>query len=158
MPDEHDGDAPAELAPDDASTDVTPAAPALGVDPPTEVVPPPVVAADPPTEVAPVPPAAFAAGTAGGSVEDPAPVPPPEPDAPAPAAPPVPPRVPLAPAVPPPPSLAADDPAVGGITATDFPPASGAGSPFPADRPEVAVGAAFAGGLVLALILKRLAR
>jgi hypothetical protein len=29
---------------------------------------------------------------------------------------------------------------------------------FPADQPEVAVGAAFAGGLVLALILKRLAR
>jgi hypothetical protein len=27
-----------------------------------------------------------------------------------------------------------------------------------ADRPEVAIGAAFAGGLVLALILKRLAR
>jgi hypothetical protein len=27
-----------------------------------------------------------------------------------------------------------------------------------ADRPEIAVGAAFAGGLVLALILKRLAR
>jgi hypothetical protein len=34
----------------------------------------------------------------------------------------------------------------------------GAGSLFPADRPEVAAGAAFAGGLVLALILKRLAR
>jgi hypothetical protein len=32
------------------------------------------------------------------------------------------------------------------------------GSPFPADRPEIAVGAAFAGGLVLALILKRLGR
>ncbi|HEY5428171.1 MAG TPA: hypothetical protein VIK04_03575 [Solirubrobacteraceae bacterium] len=32
------------------------------------------------------------------------------------------------------------------------------GSPFPADRPEIAVGASFAGGLVLALILKRLAR
>jgi hypothetical protein len=34
----------------------------------------------------------------------------------------------------------------------------GAGSLFPADRPEIAAGAAFAGGLVLALILKRLAR
>lgn len=28
----------------------------------------------------------------------------------------------------------------------------------PSDRPEIAVGAAFAGGLVLAMILKRLAR
>jgi hypothetical protein len=37
-------------------------------------------------------------------------------------------------------------------------PSGPSGSPFPADRPEVAVGAAFAGGLVLALILKRLAR
>ena len=35
--------------------------------------------------------------------------------------------------------------------------ASGAAA-VAADRPEVAVGAAFAGGLVLALILKRLAR
>jgi len=32
------------------------------------------------------------------------------------------------------------------------------GAAVTADRPEVAVGAAFAGGLVLALILKRLAR
>ena len=41
-----------------------------------------------------------------------------------------------------------------------FPPAgpTGGGSPFPADRPEIAVGAAFAGGLALALILKRLGR
>jgi hypothetical protein len=31
-------------------------------------------------------------------------------------------------------------------------------SSVPSDRPEVAVGAAFAGGLVLALVLKRLAR
>ncbi|HWE15454.1 MAG TPA: hypothetical protein VG365_18150 [Solirubrobacteraceae bacterium] len=35
---------------------------------------------------------------------------------------------------------------------------AGGGSLLPADRPELAVGAAFAGGLVLALILKRLAR
>jgi hypothetical protein len=34
----------------------------------------------------------------------------------------------------------------------------GLASVFPADRPEIAAGAAFAGGLVLALILKRLAR
>lgn len=31
-------------------------------------------------------------------------------------------------------------------------------APTPADRPELAVAGAFAGGLVLALILKRLAR
>lgn len=36
--------------------------------------------------------------------------------------------------------------------------ADGAGGPFSSDRPERAIGAAFAGGLVLALILKRLAR
>jgi hypothetical protein len=34
---------------------------------------------------------------------------------------------------------------------------SGSSSLFPADHPEYAVGAAFGGGLVLALILKRLA-
>jgi hypothetical protein len=37
-------------------------------------------------------------------------------------------------------------------------PASTGLASIPNDRPEVAVGAAFAGGLVLALILKRLAR
>jgi hypothetical protein len=31
-------------------------------------------------------------------------------------------------------------------------------STLPADRPEVAVGAAFAGGFILAMLLKRLAR
>jgi hypothetical protein len=36
--------------------------------------------------------------------------------------------------------------------------AGGVTALFPADRPERAVGAAFAGGLLLALILKRLAR
>ncbi|MGP0051170.1 MAG: hypothetical protein ACLPZR_20315 [Solirubrobacteraceae bacterium] len=36
--------------------------------------------------------------------------------------------------------------------------APGLASLFPADRPERAVGAAFAGGLFLALILRRLAR
>jgi hypothetical protein len=40
-----------------------------------------------------------------------------------------------------------DSPSGGGGLATVFPP----------DRPERAVGAAFAGGLVLALVLKRLA-
>jgi hypothetical protein len=38
------------------------------------------------------------------------------------------------------------------------PPADGWMSYVPADRPEVAVGAAFAGGFLVALILKRLAR
>ncbi|MGH2916608.1 MAG: hypothetical protein ACRDMX_16645 [Solirubrobacteraceae bacterium] len=37
-------------------------------------------------------------------------------------------------------------------------PPGAAGASFVGERPEVAVGAAFAGGLVLALILKRLAR
>ena len=35
---------------------------------------------------------------------------------------------------------------------------TGLAAAFPPDRPERAVGAAFAGGMVLALILKRLAR
>jgi hypothetical protein len=40
---------------------------------------------------------------------------------------------------------------------SDAQPASTAG-PTPADRPEVAIGIAFAGGFVIAQILKRLAR
>jgi hypothetical protein len=77
----------------------------------------------------------------------------------------------VAPAAPPPapvgaagpvapaPAFAVEDPGVGGVTTSDFAPASGGGgSLFPADRPEMAIGAAFAGGLVLALIVKRLAR
>jgi DNA polymerase-3 subunit gamma/tau len=39
----------------------------------------------------------------------------------------------------------------------DWAPAGGSSSPFD-ERPELAVGAAFAGGLVVALIFKRLAR
>jgi hypothetical protein len=46
--------------------------------------------------------------------------------------------------------------------ATATPPEDSAGpavsGPLPADRPEMTVGAAFAGGFVLAMILKRLAR
>jgi hypothetical protein len=47
-----------------------------------------------------------------------------------------------------------------GATAVVSPGASSDGTAVigPPDRPEVAVGAAFAGGLVLALILRRLAR
>ena len=74
------------------------------------------------------PPAAFAAVTPGQTADSPAPVPPPVTGDPAAQAPPI-------------------APATGGPS-----------SPFPADRPEIAVGAAFAGGLVFALILKRLAR
>jgi hypothetical protein len=77
---------------------------------------------------------------------------------PAPVGPPVPAEA-AVPVVSPPPTFAVDDPGVGGVTPSDFAPAAdGGGSPFPADRPEIAVGAAFAGGLVLALILKRFAR
>jgi hypothetical protein len=62
---------------------------------------------------------------------------------------------------------AGEDPAVGAVPpapvagpATDWSsPGSDAGAlDAPSDRPEVAVGAAFAGGFVLALVLKRLAR
>lgn len=48
------------------------------------------------------------------------------------------------------------DPVAGGEVAAGAAAAAGAG-PAGADRPELAVGAAFAGGLVVALILKRLA-
>ena len=54
--------------------------------------------------------------------------------------------------IPPTPAYTSNAPGSGGAIA------GWAGSPFPADRPEIGVGAAFAGGLVLALILKRLAR
>lgn len=37
-------------------------------------------------------------------------------------------------------------------------PAVGAGAPVADDRPELAVGAAFAGGLILAMLFKRMAR
>lgn len=75
-------------------------------------------------------------------VPEPVPV---EPLSPAAPAPPVPPVVPAY--TPPPPfdTSSGDGAPTGGLAAA-------------ADRPEVKVGAAFAGGLVLALILKRLAR
>ena len=95
----------------------------------TDPTPSPPPADEPATEVnAPQPPAAFAAVTPGQTAESPAPVPPPVAGDPAAQAPPI------APAI------------------------AGSSSPFPSDRPEIAVGAAFAGGLVFALILKRLAR
>ena len=81
------------------------------------------------------------------------------------------------PAVPPPAAAAAPAPAAAPPPVTTPPPAaapppvtappsfddassgpSGLAAAFPPDRPERAAGAAFAGGLVLALILKRLAR
>jgi hypothetical protein len=43
-----------------------------------------------------------------------------------------------------------------GSVAMGGPSGSSSGSPSPADRPEVQVGAAFAGGFLVALILKRL--
>jgi hypothetical protein len=53
-------------------------------------------------------------------------------------------------------ALAADTAAANGQPAP-APPAAPASLPLD-ERPELAVGAAFAGGLVLALLLKRLAR
>jgi hypothetical protein len=96
--------------------------------------------ADDPTRVGPPePPAAFAPATPPGpSAEAPAPVPPPVTGAPPAQAPPIP----------------GPGPAAAHVNDGPLP----SGSPFPADRPEIAVGAAFAGGFVLALILKRLAR
>lgn len=97
--------------------------------------------ADDPTRVVgpPEPPAAFAPATPPEpSAEAPAPVPPPMTDAPPVKAPPIP----------------GPGPAAAHVNDGPLP----SGSPFPADRPEIAVGAAFAGGFVLALILKRLAR
>jgi hypothetical protein len=96
---------------------------------------------DAPTEVTPAPPpppAAIAAAMDGQDVELPAAVAPLEPgDSPAVSPPPVPPVSAWRPE---------DDLSSGGPAA------------LAAERPEVVVGAAFAGGLVLALILKRLAR
>ena len=54
------------------------------------------------------------------------------------------------------PAAAGPPPAFNDVT-TDAAP-GGLAAAFPPDRPERAVGAAFAGGMVLALILKRLAR
>jgi len=48
--------------------------------------------------------------------------------------------------------------AVRGATPPHAPATTASGGAAAGDRPEVAVGAAFAGGLVLALLLKRLAR
>jgi hypothetical protein len=76
----------------------------------------------------------------------------PDPSAAAPAPPP--------PAPPPPPAAAPPPPPVSepsGDTAFSAGP-SGLAAAFPPENPERAVGAAFAGGIVLALILKRLAR
>jgi hypothetical protein len=56
-------------------------------------------------------------------------------------------------------STTTPEPAVGPPPSSPLPsPLAGASAAFPTDRPEVAIGGAFAGGLVLALILKRLAR
>jgi hypothetical protein len=101
----------------------------LGPDTPTEVSPP----APPP------PPPAIAAAMDGQDVEMSAAVAPLEPGESPAVSPP--------PAVPPAPEWRPED---------DL--SSGGPAALAAERPEIAVGAAFAGGLVLALILKRLAR
>ncbi len=96
---------------------------------------------DSPTEVrppdtAPTPPAAFAPADTAATAATPPPVPP-RPAASTTNTPPPAPESPFA-----------DAPSDPGPLAAAFPP----------EQPERAVGAAFAGGLVLALILKRLAR
>jgi hypothetical protein len=119
---ESGGDNPAELAPDDARTEVSapdsaaaPPEASAGSDPP----------AAPDSPAAPAPPAAFAPADATASSP---------------------------PVTPPPPVTDSSS----GESASAGP--AGLAAAFPSDRPERAVGAAFAGGLVLALILKRLAR
>jgi peptidoglycan DL-endopeptidase CwlO len=111
-----------------------------GDDAPAQLVPDEAateaVSADPPTEVAPATAAAE-------------PTPPPATPTPPPATP---------AAEPPAPAPATESPAAD-FTDAEAPAGDGGlASVFPADRPEIAAGAAFAGGLVLALILKRLAR
>jgi hypothetical protein len=106
---------------------------ALGPDAPADASPPP-----------PPPPPAIAAAMDGQDVEVPATVAPLEPgDSPAVSPSPVAPVAPVAPV-------------------SEWRPehdlSSGGPAAMAAERPEIAVGAAFAGGLVLALILKRLAR
>jgi hypothetical protein len=95
--------------------------------------------------------------TPAGLVADESPTEVRAPDSPAPAPPPPPAFAPAAataspPVAPPPPitELPSGDSASAGP--------GGLAAAFPPDRPERAVGAAFGGGLVLALILKRLAR
>jgi hypothetical protein len=89
------------------------------------------------------PPASTAAEDPGAPVD---PGPGIGPPAPAPAAPPPPPD----PAVVPPPPP--------GEPVPGLPPVAESGGAGAGDRPELAVGAAFAGGFVLAMILKRLGR
>jgi hypothetical protein len=104
-----------------------------------------LVADDTPTQVSPpaAPPAQVSPPAAAPAAPEPAtPEPPPAFTPPPPPPPPAPPS-----AAEPSSSEAASAGPDGGLAAA-----------FPSDRPERAVGAAFAGGLVLALILKRLAR
>jgi hypothetical protein len=114
--------------PDDGSGSTGDMPAALGPDTPPDVPP-----------AAPPPPAAIAAAMDGQDVEVPAAVAPLAPGESSVSPAPVPPSEPPA-------WRPEDDLSSGGPAA------------LAAERPEVAVGAAFAGGLVLALILKRLAR
>jgi hypothetical protein len=116
--------------PDDGSGSTGDVPAALGPDSPTQIAPAP-----------PPPPAAIATAMDEQDVEVPPAVAPPAPgDSTVVSPAPVPPRS------EPPAWRPEDDLSSGGPAA------------LAAERPEVAVGAAFAGGLVLALILKRLAR
>lgn len=118
--------------------------------------PPPTIPLEPSGEPesppVPEPPPAAAERDAPPPVEPPATAPvgpaaaPPVPAAPAPAPP-------LAPAAPAPPPAEAPPPLGAPLAAADGSAAGGLGH----DRPEVLAGAAFAGGFLVALILKRLA-
>jgi hypothetical protein len=110
---------------------------------------PAAIVPDPPTVAPPAPEVPRWAAAASESVAAPEP-----PTAPAPPVPPVPPSLPDTASAPP---VPAPEPAPVWAAPPD---AEGAGAITPAagDRPELAVGAAFAGGFIMALILKRLAR
>jgi hypothetical protein len=147
-PNSESADKPAELAPDEPTAvhDVPESVPARSAgELPAEQELAPPAAADTPAPVTSEPPSA-----------------------------PEPPAVPETPVVPEPP-VASDSPAAsvpafvpdaGSVPAPDGPPpVTSSGLPNPhglpeiaVERPEVAIGAAFAGGLVFAMILKRLAR
>jgi hypothetical protein len=116
--------------PDDGSGSIGDVPAALGPDTPPDVAPAP-----------PPPPAAIASAMDGQDVELPAAV------------------APLAPGES---SVVSPPPIPPGSESPAWRPeddlSSGGPAALAAERPEIAVGAAFAGGLVLALILKRLAR
>lgn len=153
-------DAPAAVGPEEptlahpaAPSDLSDAAGFPSAEPATE----PAIPVSPAEPDAAEPDAAApgAPPTATAPAAPPDVIPPAEPLLPPAAVPPVPPAaaVPVPPPPPPPPVSppGADDGGAGSGPAADIMAAA-------QERPELAVGAAFAGGLVLAMILKRLAR